>query len=197
MLLDAVNKFLVSEGLTPKSNCPYCGGSNVIRYGYKWESNGFSVKIVTRLLWQPPISLYRSLILRRVYGRILSAIPSMVMVMVMVMTCKRLGINHQMVFNMHHMILLALQSLPGVKDILLGDRKPRKHGVKAEKSGISNEYVCICTGIEWNGAVYAVTINRAKLDANKLARLFENHISQGTLVLCDGLKNYNILPTTA
>ena len=157
------------------------------------ESKGFSVKIVTRLLWQPPISLYRRLILRRVYSRILSVIPSMVMLL----TCKRLGINHQMVFNMHHMILLALQSLPGVKDILLGDRKPSKHGLKAEKSGISNEYVCICTGIEWNGAVYAATINRAKPDANKLARLFENHISQGTLVLCDELKSYNILSTTA
>ena len=53
----------------------------------------------------------------------------------------------------------------------LGDdipRKPRTHGGKAEKCGISNEYVCIWAGIQRKGDAYADTINRAKPDAKEL-----------------------------
>ena len=217
-LLDAVNKLLVSEGLTPKSDCPYCGGSIVIRYGHKCGKQRFFCKPCNRtfvttthtIMSQSHFKegIWQEIISDTIHGNAIDY------------SAKRLGINHQTVFNMRHKILLALQSLPDVEDILLGgvseldetfvldsykgkalpedvDRKPRKHGAKAEKRGISNEYVCICTGIERNGAAYAATINRAKPDANELAQLFENHISDGTLVLCDGLKSYNILPTIA
>ena len=77
---------------------------------------------------------------------------------------------------MRHKILMALLELPVVADICLGDvsefdetfvldcykgkkldtgigRKPRKHGAKALKRGISSEYLCICTGIQRKGAV--------------------------------------------
>lgn len=121
---------------------------------------------------------------------------------------------------MHYKILLTMQNIPEAEGILLGgvseldetfvldsykgkqlpedvERKPRKHGAKVEKCGISNEYVCICTGIERDGTAYAATVNRAKPDADELAQPFENHIAKGSLVLCDGLKSYNILPTIA
>ncbi len=35
--------------------------------------------------------------------------------------------------------------------------------------------------------------NRAKPDAEELTSLFADHIAQGTLVLCDGLKSYHSL----
>ena len=41
-------------------------------------------------------------------------------------------------------------------------RKVRRHGAKAAKRGISNEYVSICTGIESGGKVVAQSVNRAK-----------------------------------
>ena len=72
-------------------------------------------------------------------------------------------------------------------------REARKHGAKAQKRGISNEYVCICTGIQRKGDAYAATANRAKPDAEELAGLFAGHIAQGALVLCDGLKSYHSL----
>ena len=115
---------------------------------------------------------------------------------------------------MRHKILLALQELPETKQILLDGvseldetfvlecykgkplpedigRKARKHGAKAQKRGISNEYVCICTGIERKGDAYAATVNRAKPDAEELAGVFTAHIAQDSLMLCDGLKSYH------
>ncbi len=75
---------------------------------------------------------------------------------------------------------MALQKLPETADVCLGDvsqfdetfvldcykvkepdagigRKPRKHGAKALKRGISGEYLCICTDIQRKGTAFAVT----------------------------------------
>ena len=76
-------------------------------------------------------------------------------------------------------------------------RKPRKHVAKAEKRGISNEYVCICTGIQRKGDALAVTVNRAKPGAKELISIFEGHIADGTLALCDGLQSYHAFPGIA
>lgn len=109
---------------------------------------------------------------------------------------------------MRHKILLALQELPETEQILLEGvseldetfglesykgkslpetvgRKARKHGAKAQKRGIFNEYVCICTRIQRSEDAYAATANRAKPNAEELAGLFTSNIAQGTLVLCD------------
>lgn len=47
---------------------------------------------------------------------------------------------------------------------------------------------------ERKGNAYAATINRAKPGAEELSALFEEHISNEALVLCDGLKSYRSLP---
>lgn len=57
-------------------------------------------------------------------------------------------------------------------------RKARKHDAKAQKRGISNEYVCICTGIQRKGNAYATTTNRVKPDAEEFVGLFADHIAQ-------------------
>lgn len=121
-------------------------------------------------------------------------------------SAKKLGINHCTVFGMRHKILLALQELSEAIQILLDGvseldeifvlgcykgkslpetigREARKHGAKAQKRGISNEYVCICTGIQRNGDAYAATVNRAKPDEKEPSGLFADHIAQGSLVL--------------
>ncbi len=45
--------------------------------------------------------------------------------------------------------------------------------------------------------IYAAAINRANPDFEEMKFLFEGHISNGTLVLCDGLRSYNVLPSIA
>ena len=75
-------------------------------------------------------------------------------------------------------------------------RKPRKHGAKAEKRGISNEYICICTGVQRKGGAIAGTVNRAKPTSQELQEVFSGQIYEDTLVLCDGLKSYKALEVT-
>lgn len=60
-------------------------------------------------------------------------------------------------------------------------RAPRRHGAKAQKRGISNEYICIRTGIQREGDAIGATVNRAKPSAKELVSIFEGHIADGTI----------------
>lgn len=98
---------------------------------------------------------------------------------------KRLGLYYQAAFNIRHKILMALQELPDTANVCLRDvsefdetfvldcykgkepdtgvgRNPRKHGAKSLKSGISSEYLCICTGIQRKGEAFAATRRNAE-----------------------------------
>lgn len=135
-------------------------------------------------------------------------------------TAKRFGLTHDLVFRMRHKFLLALAALqeeqcPCLQDVSEMDetyvlesykgkelpdsvcRTPRKHGAKAQKRGISNEYICICTGVQRKGCAIAGTVNRAKPSSQELQEIFSGHVCEGTLVLCDGLKSYKALEVTA
>ncbi len=128
----------------------------------------------------------------------------------------RLGLSHDCVFHMRHKILMALHDaleeteaplggVSGLDETFVPDcykgsplsagagRPPRKHGAKAQKRGISNEYVCICTGVERKGETIAGTANRAKPSSGEIMEIFKGHIQEGSLVLCDGLGSYRIL----
>ncbi|MBO5569862.1 MAG: IS1595 family transposase [Clostridia bacterium] len=132
-------------------------------------------------------------------------------------TADKLNIPHRTVFRMRHKVLLALQfieeNLPTeLKNIAELDetyvlesekgkkfdenatREPRKRGSKASKRGLSNEQICICTGVERNqGSSYAVTVNRAKPSNKELKEAFSSHIEEGTVLFTDGLKGYKVL----
>lgn len=213
-LLDAVKILLAAENTTAVHDCSYCGSAKVIRYGHKCGKQRFFcnqcgrtfVTTTHTIMSQSHFSeaVWQEVISDTVQGHAIDY------------SAKKLGINHRTVFDMRHKILLALQELPETEHIMLGgvaeldetfvlesykgkelpdtvDRKARKHGAKAQKRGISSEYVCICTGIQRKGEAYAATVNRAKPDGAELASLFSEHIAQGTLVLCDGLKSYRSL----
>lgn len=209
---------MLSDTPAEKPCCPYCGSANVIRYGHKCGKQRFLCKHCGRTFVTTThtvmshshsgASVWTEVIRDTVSGDAIGY------------TAKRLGLNHQTIFHMRHKLLLGLQQLPERKNLLLGEvteldetfvldsykgkqlpdtvcRKARKHGATAAKRGISNEYICICTGIRRNGSAYAATLNRAKPSAGELAELFEGRIAQGTLALCDGLKSYHILAKIA
>ncbi len=152
--------------------CPYCGSQTIIKYGHKCGKQRFYVKSVKKnfvtithtIMYKShfPINAWKKVITDTVSGKPIDY------------TAGRLGPYHQAVYDMRHKILMALQELDDVKNVSLGDvskldktfvldcykgrkfcdnmsRKPRKHGAKTEKRGISNEYVCICAGIQHNG----------------------------------------------
>ena len=217
-LLDAVLLMSPQKVQQIKPDCPYCASSAVIRYGHKCRKQRFLCKHcgktfvpTTHTIMENshfPKEVWHEVIRDTVRGDAIDY------------TALRLHCSHQAVFDMRHKILMALQQLPEADSVCLGEvsefdetfvldcykgkaldssipRKPRKHGAKAEKRGISNEYVCICTGIQRKGDAMAVTVNRAKPSAKELISIFEGHIADGTLALCDGLRSYHAFPGIA
>ena len=213
-LLDTVTVMLQEKEPAPKPACPHCAAQAVIRYGFKCKKQRFFCKNCGRTFVTTTnsimanshftVSVWKEMIADTLHGNSID------------FSAKRLGLYHQAAFDMRHKILMALLELPVVADICLGDvsefdetfvldcykgkklntgigRKPRKHGAKALKRGISSEYLCICTGIQRKGDAFAATVNRAKPSARELGSIFEGHIADGTLALCDGLRSYHAL----
>ena len=198
--------------------CPYCGGHHIVRYGHKRGKQRFLCRncgktfiTTTHTIMSMshyPASVWKDVISDTIRGHAID------------FTAARLGLSHQCVFNMRHKFLLALQDIAASDPTILGqvseldetfvlecfkgkelpsniDRPARKHGAKAQKRGISNEYVCINTGVQRNGAAIAETVNRAKPDVSELQQIYSRRIEDGTLLLCDGLKSYASLADVA
>ena len=217
-LLDTTTLMLRNHNTTAILDCPYCGSDHVIRYGHKHGKQRFFCKKCERtFITTTHTVMSNSHFPQEVWAEV---IEDTLRGNAIDYTAERLGLYHQAVYDMRHKILMALQQMPEVKNICIGEvseldetfvldcykgkkladdvhRKARKHGAKAQKRGISNEYVCICTGVQRNGDAYAATVNRAKPDAEELKLVFSDHIADGTLVLCDGLRSYSQLPAIA
>lgn len=135
-------------------------------------------------------------------------------------TAEKLDLSHVTVFHMRHKILTGLQNEVKSDNVQLANvsefdetyvlesykgspippeahRIARKHGAVATKRGLSNEQVCICTAVGRDEGVVVNTVNRAKPSNDELQKVFEGHISDGLLVLTDGLKGYKSLESVA
>jgi transposase-like protein len=133
-------------------------------------------------------------------------------------TAGSLDLAHSTVFNMRHKILQCIERslvanpteltgacetdetyvLESVKGRKIPDgyhRKPRKHGAKASKRGISEEYVCVCASVTGDGENVAIAVNRAAPSGAEILEVFGERVSGDTVVLCDGKQSYNILET--
>jgi len=131
-------------------------------------------------------------------------------------TAGKLELTHNVVFDMRHKILFAaeehdkaeaailsgicelddtyvLESYKGTK--LPSDywRKPRRHGAKAEKPGISNEYISISTGVQRDGKAIGSAVSRATPTTEDVKTMFDSRIDKMSVVLCDGAKSYGVL----
>ena len=201
-----------------KPCCPFCGGKAVVRNGHKCGKQEYRCKDCGKTFVSTTNTLMaNSHQPREVWEAVINDTLSGDAID---FTAKRLELTHDLVFRMRQKFLIALAALldeqcPCLQDVAEMDetyvlesykgkelpesvcRKPRKHGAKAEKRGISNEYICICTGVQRKGCVIAETVNRAKPSSQELQEVFKGHISEGTLVLCDGLKSYNALEASA
>ena len=130
-------------------------------------------------------------------------------------TAAGLDLHHETVFYMRHKILYRIEQelsaspvdLSGVCEadetyVLENEkgrkfpeghhRKPRYHGGKATKRGLSNEQFCICTSINGDGKCVAMSVNRAIPNKAELEQVFDARITDDTVILCDGNKNYDV-----
>ncbi len=219
--LDRIIRFVMgivstNEQSENRPNSPYCGNAQVIKYGHRKDRQRFLrhgckqtfMHSTNTLMAHSHFSqsVWADFIRDTLYGETLDN------------SAKKYGFSHQTAFNMRHKVLMALQNLLENSPVLLSGiaefdetfvldcykgskvpeeagRKARKHGAKAAKRGISNEYIAICTGIQRDGNAIAVTVNRAKPSSKELEKIFRGHIAEDTLVLTDGLRSYNILET--
>lgn len=131
-------------------------------------------------------------------------------------TAEALDLAHATVFNMRHKILFCveraildtpsmlegvceadetyvLESVKGRKISEDYHRKPRKHGAKASKPGLSDEYICVCTSIDGDNHCMTAAVNRAAPGNADIERVFGDKVTADTVILCDGSKRYDVL----
>jgi transposase-like protein len=131
-------------------------------------------------------------------------------------TASALDLAHSTAFNMRHKILYCVEQailsapieldgvceadetyvLESVKGRKIHDnyhRKPRKHGAKASKSGISDEYICLCASVDNDNRCTTASVNRATPSKAEINQVFADKVTPNTVILCDGSKNYDVL----
>lgn len=191
--------------------CPYCGSVHFVRFGKKrgkqrYLCNECKRTFVTTTNTIMSMSHCSAPIWKEVISDTLTgnAID---------FTARRLQLSHACVFDMRHKFLLTLQDVIKTEPVVLENvceldetfvlecckgkelpgnvnREPRKHGAKAQKHGISDEYVCINTGVQRDGGVVAEAVNRAKPDNSELEQVYTGHIGKNSLLLCNGMHGY-------
>lgn len=166
-LYNTAFSLLDTFSIPDKPACPYCGNTHVVKNGHKCRKQEYLCKCcrktyvsTTKTLMadsHQPREVWEEVIQYTVSG---SSIDY---------TAKKVGLTHDCVFNMRHKILIAIRDILAEEKICLSGvseldetfvldsykgsslpdsvlRPARKHGAVAQKRGISNEYVCICTG---------------------------------------------------
>jgi transposase-like protein len=131
-------------------------------------------------------------------------------------TAEALDLSHSTVFHMRHKILYCVeQAILNTAGVLEGvceadetyvlesvkgrkipegyHRKPRKHGAKASKAGLSEEYICVCTSVDADNNCVTATINRAAPSKAEIEQVFGDKVTTDTVILCDGSKQYDVL----
>ena len=199
--------------------CPHCGGESVIRFGHKRGKQRFYCKDCDKVFMSSTRTLMENS--RCDEGEWRSVVADTLESTISIdKTAEKLGLSHQTVFHMRHKILMSLQARQAASPTILKEiaeldetyvlenqkgrkmspdapRQPRKHGEKATRDGVSNEQICIMTGVQRNGGpAYAVTLNRAHPSAAEMKRAFQGHLS-GCVAFTDGLKGYKRLEEVA
>ena len=197
-------------------NCPYCHSASFLRrYGFKNGRQRYHCKKCQRTFNEATNTIRAGTSASLATWDIV--IEDTINGVPIDATAQRINLSHSTVFNMRHRVLLGLSDPSFGNDIVLSnvaeldetyvlesrkgkkfdessDREPRLHGRRAEKRGLSDEQVCICTGVQRAcGPAYANTVNLASPSADEIKTVFDGHIAPGTVLLTDGMKSYKAL----
>lgn len=199
-------------GKTPE--CPKCGSVKIVRNGHQSGKQQYLCKECGGSFVETTGSAaYHSHASKTVWKQVVADTINGVAID---KTADTLDLCHGTVFNMRHKILYCLEQaaennqkrlegvceadetyiLESVKGSKIPEgyhRKPRKHGAKALKRGISGEYICVCAAVEREGSAFCTAVNRATPSKEELLKVFGGRVTPDTFLLCDGAKNYEVL----
>jgi transposase-like protein len=203
-----------SDENEPVPSCPHCRSGSVTKFGrvhdeqrYRCKECGKTFMRTTNTVMSQ--SHYGEAVWKQVICDTLAGAP-------LDQTVASVSISHETAFHMRHKILLSLETeeertptvLDGVCELdetyvlesrkgsaLPEDfwRKARKHGATAQKRGLSNEYISICTGVERDGKAFSKAVTRSEASKEEILEVFEGHIGGEALILCDGAASYDVL----
>lgn len=204
----------------PVTPCPRCGHEHVVRFGFKDGKQRFLCRGCGRTFVRTTGTIMEnSRFSEDVWESLIS--DTLDGTVSMDSTAESLGMHHSTVFHLRHKILMALEQHFSDNPAVLGNiseldetyvleclkgtkfsagslRKPRKHGARASGRGISDEQVCIMTGVQRDGGpAFATTVNRASPSAEEIGLAFSGHIADGCVAFTDGRKGYKHLETVA
>ena len=203
-----------SEEEEADPSCPHCNSTKIVRNGKKsgkqaYRCNNCQKTFVATTKSAIQNSHSGKAVWKQVISDTVSGVP-------IGKTAEDLALHRETVFNMRHKILYCveqsliadpteltgvcetdetyvLESVKGRKIPENYHRKPRKHGAVANKRGISNEYVCVCTSVTGDGENIAISANRATPSSQEILSIFGERVNEDTVVLCDGAQSYNVL----
>jgi transposase-like protein len=197
--------------------CPECAGGNIVRNGHKRKKQAYLCRSCGKSFVETTgTMLYNSHSNEATWKQIVEDTVNGVPI---AETAENLGLHHETVFNMRHKILFCIEEeeiydptkLEGICEAdetyilenykgkkLQPDfwREPRKHGAKAKKPGLSNEYICVCAGVERDGDAISLAVNRSVASKNDINKVFGERVNENTLVVTDGAKGYDVLVET-
>jgi transposase-like protein len=203
-----------SEKESKEQSCPHCGSEAIVRNGQKQKKLAYLCRDCRKSFVQTTHSaIEKSHSSESVWKQVIRDTVDGISID---KTAKSLDLSHSTVFNMRHKILFCvektilsqpielsgvcqtdetyvLENEKGRKFSKNHHRKPRKHGAKASKAGISNEYVCVCTSVTGDNQNMAISVNRAMPSKSEIVEVFADKITEDTLILCDGNTNYEVL----
>jgi transposase-like protein len=203
-----------AEKEAKSASCPQCGSVSIVRNGKRNRRQAYICKDCGKTFVETSASatmyshqgetVWKQVIRDTVEGVSIDK------------TAAGLDLAHSTVFNMRHKILFCIEKiiadnpavlegvceadetyvLENVKGSKIPDgyhRKPRKHGAKASKPGISNEYICICTSVDSDNNCTAAIVNRAAPSKAEIEQVFGDKVCGETVILCDGSNRYDVL----
>lgn len=69
-------------------------------------------------------------------------------------------------------------------------RPSRKRGKEVTKRGISSEQICVLTGLDRQGNIYAELVCKGRMKSSDLSRALKGHIEVGSILCTDSHKSY-------
>ena len=194
--------------------CVRCGSANIVRNGKKHKKQAYMCKDCKKHFVETTASaiayshssetVWKQVIRDTVDGISIDR------------TAQDLDLTHSTVFNMRHKILFCieqailsnpielegvceadetyvLENVKGQKIHSDYHRKARKHGAKASKREISDEYICVCTSVDSYNKCTTAVVNRATPSKKEIVKVFGDKVSGDTVILCDGNSCYDAL----